>query len=98
MITRKKFNRILKETIKDFEAVNYNDFAKQLKDILNAENIRDLTLPQVSPLIELILSDSPLRTIQKEYKIMRAYLHSFFDFGVLDNGFIYINRKGVNHE
>ena len=98
MITRKKFNRILKETIKDFEAVNYNDFAKQLKDILNAENIGDLTLPQVSPLIELILSDSPLGTIQKEYKIMRAYLHSFFNFGVLDNGLIYINRKGANHE
>lgn len=98
MITRKKFNRVLNETIKDFEAVNHNDFAKQLKDILNAENIRDLTLPQVSPLIELILSNSPLRMIQKEYKIMRAYLHSFFDFGALDNGLIYINKKGANHE
>jgi len=103
MVSRKRFDKVLKETIKDFEAASSFDFAEKLRFILNSKNIGKLRLTEVSPLIELISEDMPILSqtdyqINKEHKIMKKYIKQFFDFGVLDNGFIYISKKGVCHE
>ena len=102
MINKKQFNRLIKETIKDFEAMSDYKMAEDLKVILNYKNIKDATIEIVSPLIELI-ETTKLRPIlhpveyeiRKEHKKMEQYLRQFFNWRLTEDHMIIMNKKGA---
>jgi capsule polysaccharide export protein KpsC/LpsZ len=111
VVNRKQFNKLLKETIKDFESTNNYKVVENLKEILNTKNIKDLTISQISPLIELIIITELQPAlhavdyqIKKEHKKMKKYINQFFDYQILQNSeieenfLLMIQKKGAENE
>ena len=111
MINRKQFDKLLIKAIKDFEVMSDYDMVRKLKTILRSKNIKDLSIPTITPLIELIVvtEQQPIvlsvdHEIRREHKKMKKYLQLFFSWEVLDNNLIpdncliVIRKKGANNE
>ena len=90
IINRKQFNRLLNETIKDFEAIGHGEMVKKLRKILKCKNINDMTIPMINPLIELIVITElkPIihpvdYEIRREHEKMKKYLQQFFQWELI---------------
>ena len=107
-INNKKFNKLLKKTIKDFEYSGH-PISAQLKKLLN-KDIKDLTIIEITPLVEILVSSERLsendlssflggeylevqKQILKEHKEMLNYIKQFFNIEILHNNFLNITKK-----
>jgi hypothetical protein len=88
-INRKQFDRLLKETIKDFEVMGDYEMVDSLNKILKHKDFKTITFSTISPLIELIVETKkrPILhpvdiEIRKEHKQMEKYIRQFLNWEV----------------